>query len=78
MNRKSDTRNTCFALRANDSYYISSGECCALKWPDYRKMLKAGKCNTMKCPFYKPKRYMERCGDVIKGRHGEVIIKAED
>ena len=72
------TKDTCFALRTNDEYYVARGECYALKWPDYKKMRITNKCNTMACPFYKPKRSMRRCGNVIKSKHGSVVMCKED
>lgn len=58
-------KEECFALRNFEMFYVARNTCYALKDADYRKMKKEGKCGTLECPFYKPKRINVRIGDVI-------------
>lgn len=48
--------NDCFALRDDREYYVARNECYALKYPEFRKIAKAGHCGNRRCPFYKPSR----------------------
>lgn len=49
----------CFALRFHGIYRdlsVREHECYALKPSSSRTMIRNGKCNTKKCPFYKTSR----------------------